>query len=458
MLIEDRIRDEIKLSYSLDKQRSFFKDGQTRKVATRIQNLKRLKAAIEQYSDDIVQALKSDLKKPGFEAHFEIIGVVEEIKHALKHIKRWAKTRRVKTPAYQFFSTSKVSAEPVGSVLILGPWNYPVNLMLVPLVSAIAAGNCAVLKPSEMAPKTSALLREMLEALFKPEFVAVLEGGIETSQFLLSQPFDHIFFTGSTRVGEIVMTAAAKHITPVTLELGGKSPCIVDHTVHIEHAAKRIAWGKFSNAGQTCTAPDYLLVDRRIKADLIEAIKQQIKLFYGDCPKESNSYARIVNAEHFHRLVRLFQSGQIAVGGESDFEDLYISPSVIDSITWADSIMQEEIFGPILPVIEYDDLDQAIANVNRLPKPLAIYIFSRDRKTQDQLLERIPSGGGCINDTVMHLTVPTLPFGGVGASGFGRYHGKAGFDNFSHQRGILNKSCWLDLKWRYPPYKQKKKG
>lgn len=457
MLIQSRIRDEIELSNVLGRQQSFFREGHTKSVTSRIENLKKLQSAIETYSDDIVQALKADLRKPGFEAYFEIIGVLEELKYALKHIKRWARPKRAKTPAYQFFSTARVYTEPVGSVLILGPWNYPINLMLVPLVSAIAAGNCAVLKPSEMAPKTASLLREMLGDIFDFSFVNVIEGDVETSQFLLSQPFDHIFFTGSTQVGEKVMTAAAKHLTPVTLELGGKSPCIVDHTTHIEYAAKRIAWGKFSNAGQTCTAPDYLLVDHRIKDELLSAIKQQIKSFYGDRPKESQSYGRIVNAKHFHRLSRLLESGRVVTGGDSDRDDLYIAPTVIDEVTWSSKIMQEEIFGPILPVISYDHLDQAITGINQLPKPLALYIFSKNRATQTRLLDNIPSGGGCINDTVMHLTVPTLPFGGVGASGFGRYHGRAGFDTFSHQRGLLNKSFWLDLQWRYPPYKAKKK-
>ena len=456
MLTQPRTQNRPKLAQRIDRLRAFFQEGHTREVTQRIERLKALQGAIEHHTDDIVHALKADLQKPGFEAYFEIIGVQEEIKYTLKHIRRWTQPRRVKTPMYQFLSTSRVYAEPLGVVLILGPWNYPLNLMLTPLVSAIAAGNCALLKPSELAPHTASLLTNLIQKTFDPAFVTVVEGGVETSQALLAEPFDHIFFTGSTQVGKIVMAAAAKQLTPVTLELGGKSPCIVDSTAHIEYTAKRLVWGKFSNAGQTCTAPDYLLVDQRIKAALLTEITQQIQVFYGDRPSQSKSFARIINDKQFRRLTRLLEAGQILVGGETDRETRYIAPTVIDHITWDDPIMQEEVFGPILPIMGYRDLDPVIAQMHQRPKPLALYIFSRDRQTQQRLLQRIPSGGGCINDTVMHLTVPTLPFGGVGASGLGRYHGKAGFDTFSYQRGMLDKSCWFDLKWRYPPYPDKK--
>ncbi len=285
----------------------------------------------------------------------------------------------------------------------------------------------------------------------------MIEGGIETSQELLSQNFDHIFFTGGTEVGKLVMAAAAKNLTPVTLELGGKSPCIVDENIHLEHTAKRIVWGKFFNAGQTCTAPDYLLVNRKIKQDLLTNIKKQIQIFYGDEPSASKSYARVINQKHFRRLLQLLESGNILVGGETNLENLYIAPTIIDRVSWQDKIMQEEIFGPILSVLEYTDLSEAIALVNRQQKPLALYLFSNNKKNQERILQETVSGGVCINDTVMHLTVPSLPFGGIGTSGMGRYHGKAGFDNFSYQRGILNKSFLIDLKWRYPPYPEKKK-
>ncbi|MGJ5628540.1 aldehyde dehydrogenase [Nostoc sp. CALU 1950] len=441
----------------IEYQQQFFQTGETKNIDFRIQQLKILQQAIENNKDNIVQALKADLHKSGFEAYFEIIGVLEEIKYALNNIRAWTKPQKVATPFYQFLSSAQVRSEPLGVILIIGPWNYPFNLMFAPLVGAIAAGNCAILKPSEIAPYTSEVIEKIVRENFDPSFIEVIEGGIETSQELLSQNFDHIFFTGGTEVGKLVMAAAAKNLTPVTLELGGKSPCIVDENIHLEHTAKRIVWGKFFNAGQTCTAPDYLLVNRKIKQDLLTNIKKQIQIFYGDEPSVSKSYARVINQKHFRRLSELLESGNILVGGETNLENLYIAPTIIDQVSWQDKIMQEEIFGPILPVIEYTDLSEAIALVNQQQKPLALYFFSSNKKNQERILQETVSGGVCINDTVMHLTVPSLPFGGVGTSGMGRYHGKAGFDNFSYQRGILNKSFLIDLKWRYPPYPEKKK-
>lgn len=443
--------------YEIEKQRQFFNVGKTKSIDFRIQQLKILQQAVENNKDNIVKALKADLHKSGFEAYFEIIGVLEEIKYALKNIRAWTKPQRAATPFFQFPSSAQVRSEPLGVILIMGPWNYPFNLMFAPLVGAIASGNCAILKPSEIAPATSFLVAKIVKENFDPSFIAVIEGGIETSLALLAQNFDHIFFTGGTEVGKIVMAAAAKNLTPVTLELGGKSPCIVDENIHLEYTAKRIVWGKFFNAGQTCTAPDYLLVHRQIKQDLLTNIKKQIQIFYGDDPSTSKSFARVINQKHFHRLAALLKSGKILVGGETDLDDLYIAPTVIDQVSWQDNIMQEEIFGPILPVLEYTDLAEAIALVNRQQKPLALYFFSNNKKNQERILQETVSGGVCINDTVMHLTVPALPFGGVGASGMGRYHGKAGFDNFSYQRAVLNKSFLMDLKWRYPPYPEKKK-
>ncbi|MEH1954333.1 aldehyde dehydrogenase [Nostoc sp.] len=441
----------------LEYQQQFFQTGKTKNLDFRIQQLKILQQAIENNKDNIVQALKADLHKSGFEAYFEIIGVLEEIKYALKNIRAWTKPQKAATPFYQFLSSAQVRSEPLGVILIIGPWNYPFNLIFAPLVGAIAAGNCAILKPSEIAPYTSEVIEKIVHENFDPSFIEVIEGGIETSQELLSQNFDHIFFTGGTEVGKLVMAAAAKNLTPVTLELGGKSPCIVDENIHLEHTAKRIVWGKFFNAGQTCTAPDYLLVNRKIKQDLLTNIKKQIQIFYGDEPSASKSYARVINQKHFRRLLQLLKSGNILVGGETNLENLYIAPTIIDRVSWQDKIMQEEIFGPILPVLEYTDLSEAIALVNRQQKPLALYLFSNNKKNQERILQETVSGGVCINDTVMHLTVHSLPFGGIGTSGMGRYHGKAGFDNFSYQRGILNKSFLIDLKWRYPPYPEKKK-
>ncbi|MEH2167279.1 MAG: aldehyde dehydrogenase [Nostoc sp.] len=445
-----------KISEFVSKQRQFFQTKQTKNVEFRIEKLKKLKQAIEDNKDNIIQALKADLHKPGFEAYFEIIGVLNEIKYAIKNLKIWTKTQKIPTPFHQFLSSAKFSHEPLGVVLIIGPWNYPFNLIFTPLLGAIAAGNCAILKPSEIASHTSTVIADIIQKSFDPSFITVIQGGVETSKELLSESFDHIFFTGGTEIGKIVMSAAAQHLTPVTLELGGKSPCIVDDSVHIEYTAKRIVWGKFSNAGQTCTAPDYLLVNQKIKKDLLNSIKEQIQKFYGDDPSTSHSYARIINQRHFYRLSELLKDGKTLVGGDTNLETLYIAPTVIDQVSWKDKIMQEEIFGPILPVIEYTELSEAIELVNKQPKPLALYFFSSNKKNQEWVLQSTVSGGVCINETVMHLTVPGLPFGGVGASGFGRYHGKAGFDTFSYQRGVLNKSFLLDLKWRYPPYPQKK--
>ncbi len=441
----------------IEYQKQFFQTGKTKNLSFRIQQLKILQQAIENNKDNIVQALKADLHKSGFEAYFEIIGVLEEIKYALNNIRAWTKPQKAATPFYQFLSSAQVRSEPLGVILIIGPWNYPFNLIFAPLVGAIAAGNCAILKPSEIASYTSEIIKKIVHENFDPSFIEVIQGGIETSQELLAQNFDHIFFTGGTEVGKLVMAAAAKNLTPVTLELGGKSPCIVDENIHLEHTAKRIVWGKFFNAGQTCTAPDYLLVNRKIKQDLLTNIKKQIRIFYGDEPSVNKSYARVINQKHFRRLSQFLESGNILVGGKTNLENLYIDPTIIDQVSWQDKIMQEEIFGPILPVLEYTDLSEAIALVNQQQKPLALYFFSSNKKNQERILQETVSGGVCINDTVMHLTVPSLPFGGVGTSGMGRYHGKAGFDNFSYQRGILNKSFLIDLKWRYPPYPEKKK-
>lgn len=448
---------QIRISEIVNKQRHFFSTGKTKPVDARIMKLKSLERAIEGNKDIIVKALKADLDKPGFEAYFEILGVLSEIKYTIENIKAWAKVQKVATPFHQFLSSAKIYTEPLGVVLIIGPWNYPINLMLAPLVGAIAGGNCSILKPSEIAPHTSSLLAEIIQKTFDPSFITVIEGGVETSREILSESFDHIFFTGGIEIGKIVMSAAAQNLTPVTLELGGKSPCIVDDTVHLEYTAKRIVWGKFSNAGQTCTAPDYLLVNHKIKKELLNSIKKHIREFYGNEPSKSHSYARIINQRHFNRLTELLKDGEILLGGDTNLETLYIAPTVIDRVSWKDKVMQEEIFGPILPVFEYIHLSEAIDLVNKQPKPLALYFFSNNKKNQEWVLQETTSGSACINDTVMHLTVPALPFGGVGASGFGRYHGKAGFDNFSYQRGVLNKSFLLDLEWRYPPYPEKKK-
>ncbi|MBE9005850.1 aldehyde dehydrogenase [Fortiea sp. LEGE XX443] len=439
----------------IQKQRQFFQTGKTKDIAFRIEKLKTLKQAIIDNEKAIVQALHGDLHKPEFETYATEIGVIKEIDYAIKNLHSWTKPKKAEVSLDFFSYSAKICSEPLGVVLIIGPWNYPFNLIIAPLVGAIAAGNCSILKPSEIAPHTSSLLTQMMGKYFEPEFIAVVEGGVEASQKLLAEKFDHIFFTGGTAVGKIVMTAAAKHLTPVTLELGGKSPCIVDADVNLEHTVRRITWGKFINAGQTCVAPDYLLVDKKIKQDLLNGLKKSLTEFYGDHPANSPDYARIISQKHYERLANFLNQGKVIAGGETKPEERYIAPTIIDQVSLTDPVMEEEIFGPILPVIEYTDITEAIALINSKPKPLALYLFTQNKNLQQRVLQETSSGGVCINDTVMHVGVSSLPFGGVGDSGIGSYHGKAGFDTFSHHKSVLRNSFWLDLKWRYAPYKDK---
>ncbi len=438
----------------IHKQRKFFATGKTKDVEWRIEQLRRLKQVIVDEQEAIINAVKADLGRPDFEAYFEL-AAISEINYALKHLKSWVKPKKVRAGIEQFPASAQIYPEPLGVVLIISPWNYPFQLMISPLTGAIAAGNCAVLKPSELAAHTSRAIADIIEKTFDPAYIAVVEGGVETSQQLLDEKFDRIFFTGGTAIGKIVMQAAAKHLTPVTLELGGKSPCIVDYDVDLNYAAKRITWGKYLNAGQTCIAPDYLLVHSRIKSELLTEIKKCVEEFYGDDPSKSPDYSRIISRRHLERLEPLLKDGEIAIGGQTKPEEKYIAPTVIDRISWESPVMQEEIFGPILPVLEYTDLKEAIAQINARPKPLALYVFSKDKQKQEQVLQETSSGGVCINDTVMQVGVSTLPFGGVGDSGIGSYHGKASFDTFSHYKSVLKKGFRLDPNWRYPPYKDK---
>jgi aldehyde dehydrogenase (NAD+) len=449
MLAQVPVKDIIR------KQREFFATGKTKDVEWRIEQLKRLKQAIVAHQEAILNAVKADLGRPDFEAYFEIASIAD-INYAIKHLKSWVKPKKVRAGIEQFPASAQIYPEPLGAVLIIAPWNYPFQLMISPLTGAIAAGNCAVLKPSEIAANTSSVITDIIQKTFDPAYIAVVEGGVETSQALLEEKFDHIFFTGGTAIGKIVMQAAAKHLTPVTLELGGKSPCIVDCDVDLKHTAKRITWGKYLNAGQTCIAPDYLLVDRRIKSELLTEIKKCVGEFYGNDPAQSPDYGRIISHRHFERLEPLLKDGKIVIGGQSKPEEKYIAPTVIDGVSWESPLMQEEIFGPILPVLEYEEIKDAIAQINARPKPLALYIFSKDEQKQQQVLQETSSGGVCINDTVMHVGVTDLPFGGVGDSGIGNYHGKASFDTFSHYKSVLKKGLWFDQNWRYPPYKEGK--
>lgn len=443
---------------TVEKQRQFFNTFKTRDISFRIEQLKILRQAILENEVAINNALWADLRKPKTETYITELGICfEEIKYTTKYLKSWTKPKSVGTPFLYCPASSKIYYEPLGVVLIIGPWNYPFQLVISPLIGAIAAGNCAVIKPSEIAANTSHLLAEILPKYFDPSFITVVEGGKETTQQLLEEKFDHIFFTGGTTVGKIIMSAAAKHLTPVTLELGGKSPCIVDADTHLDYTARRIAWGKFMNAGQTCVAPDYLLVDRAIKKDLLGHLKKYIQDFYGATPETSPDYARIINPHHFNRLCELLNAGEIIIGGDTNPDGRYIAPTVIDGVDWDSPVMQEEIFGPILPVLEYSDLSEAIALVNARPKPLALYFFSNNKHHQERVLQETSSGGVSINDTIIQLAVPGLPFGGVGDSGIGHYHGKASFETFSHQKSVFHQSFLVDLKLRYAPYKDKLK-
>ncbi|MCT7949094.1 aldehyde dehydrogenase [Ancylothrix sp. C2] len=436
----------------INRQRQFFASGQTKEIEFRLSQLKRLKQAILDSKEAVMAAVKADLNKPDLEAYATEIGVVREIDYAIKNLKDWVKPKKVPTSLDQFPSSAYIYPEPLGVVLIIGPWNYPFQLMISPLVGAIAAGNCAVLKPSEIAANTSRVVTQLIQKTFEPEYIAIVEGDAKTAQELLAEKFDHIFFTGGTKIGQIVMEAAAKNLTPVTLELGGKSPCIVDAEINLQHTARRIVWGKFINSGQTCIAPDYLLVDRTIKKDLLAEITNCISEFYGEDPAKSPDYGRIINERQFDRLAGFLNNGEIVAGGQTNRDDRYIAPTVLDQVPWDAAVMEDEIFGPILPVLEYSNLDEAITKINERPKPLALYIFSKNEAKQDKVLRETSSGGVCINDTVMQVGVSELPFGGVGNSGMGSYHGKASFDTFSHQKSVLKKSFLMDLKWRYAPY------
>jgi len=437
----------------ISKQRAFFSTGKTKSYDFRVEQLHKLLDVIQENDQLILDAVYADLRKPAIEAYgSEILITLSEIKYTLKHLKTWMKPVRVGTPITLFPSSSSIHVEPLGIVLIVSPWNYPFSLIIQPLIGAIAAGNCAILKPSEHTPHTSSAIAKIINNNFDPSFITVIEGGIETNQALLEEKFDHIFFTGGTAIGKIVMEAAAKHLTPVTLELGGKSPCIVEPECDLDITAKRIIWGKFYNAGQTCVAPDYLLIQKSIKPILIEKLVACVKTFFGDNPQASPDLARIVNDRQFDRLVSLLGEGKILIGGQTDKSDRFIAPTLIDQISANAKIMEEEIFGPILPILEYDQLDEAIAFINDRPKPLALYLFSKNQQIQKRITQEVAFGGSCFNDTIMHLSNPELPFGGVGNSGIGSYHGKASFDTFSHRKSILKNSFRFDLKWRYPPY------
>lgn len=442
----------------VSKQRDFFNQNTTRDLAFRIEQLKKLKSVLKDYEDDLLEALKQDIRKPSLEAYGAEIGILYwEIDHILKHIKSWAEPERVTGSLINFPSSNYIYPQPYGVALVIGAWNYPLLLSLSPALGAIAAGNCTIVKPSEISGHTSTILAEMINSNFEDGYLNAVEGAAETTQELLSEPLDYIFFTGSTRVGKIIMKKAAEQLTPLTLELGGKSPAIVHSDADVEIAAKRIAWGKFINAGQTCVAPDYIYVQEDIEETLLKHLAEEIRNFYGYEPEKSPDYARIINTKHFNRLKKYLEDGTLVTGGQTNEQDLFIAPTVLKNIDWDDNIMQEEIFGPILPVMSYKELSDVIATVRSKPSPLSLYFFSEDESLQEKIIEELPFGGGCINDTIAHLGNLNLPFGGLGQSGFGSYHGKRSFDLFSHKKSIVKKPTWPDNPMRYAPYSGKLK-
>jgi aldehyde dehydrogenase (NAD+) len=433
------------------KQKAYFRTGATKELAFRIHALEKLREAIRANEQSLFHTLKEDLNKSEFEAYATEIGVLlEEIRFTLKHLSDWVKLEKVKTPVSHIGSTSFIYSEPYGVALIIAPWNYPFQLAIAPLIGAIAAGNCAIVKPSELTPKTSELIGKIIRELFSEEYISVVEGGLEASQALLAEDVDYIFFTGSVPVGKVIMEAASKNLTPVTLELGGKSPCIVHKDANLKLAAKRIAWGKFINAGQTCVAPDYLYVHESIKEQFLKEFRLATHELYGVDALKNPDYTRIVSKRHFDRLLTFLNNGDTYMGGDSNGETLTIEPTVLSRITWNDPVMQDEIFGPILPVLEYRELSEVIDGIHKHPNPLALYLFTENASVQQEVLYHISFGGGCINDTVYHLASPYLPFGGVGSSGLGAYHGKGSFDTFSHRKSVLKQTTKFDIPFRYP--------
>lgn len=438
--------------------RDFFQTQSTKDIKFRKKYLKALKKSIKKHESDILDALKSDLGKNKVEAYATEVGfVMKELSYIIKELKNWAKTKSVTTPMMQFPAKSFIKYEPYGTVLIIGPFNYPFQLVMSPLIGALAAGNCAVVKPSEMTPQTSMVVQEILEEVFPSDYVKVVQGEKEVTSQLLDERFDYIFFTGSTKVGQIVYEKASKHLTPVTLELGGKSPVIIDDTSNLKVAAERIAFGKFMNAGQTCVAPDYILIDNEIKMKFVEALQATIQEFYGAQIEQCEDFGRIVNDNHFNRLVNIIEDSrqQVIYGGESNADELFVAPTIILDPKLSDSVMQQEIFGPILPIIGYDTFNEVYDIVEQYEKPLALYLFTEDSDQITAVFNRLSFGGGCVNDTILHLANPNLPFGGVGHSGIGSYHGKYSFELFSHEKSYITKSTKLESGLLFPPYKGK---
>ncbi len=440
----------------ISSQRQYFHTGATLPLPVRRSALQALEQAIQACQRDISAALAADLNKSPAESYMCEIGMtLSELHFVQRHFTRWARDRRVPTPLSQFHAKSFTVCDPYGVVLIMSPWNYPFLLTMEPLIGAIAAGNCCVVKPSAYSPATSAVIAKILSQCFPPEYVSVVEGGRLENQALLEQKFDYIFFTGSVAVGKEVMAKASVHLTPVTLELGGKSPCVVDRSAKLDLAAKRLVFGKLLNCGQTCVAPDYVLIDKERKDAFLTAVKKWMSAMYGSDPLDNQGYVRMINRKHFDRVMGLIEPEKVVYGGKGNPDTLKIQPTILDKVSPEDPVMQEEIFGPVLPILTYNSLDEAVEFINSRPHPLALYLFSEDKAVQERFLRRVPFGGGCINDTIIHLASSRLAFGGVGDSGMGSYHGKKSFETFSRRKSIVKKSTWLDLPLRYAPYSQK---
>ena len=438
----------------LEKQKKFFKSGKTLDINLRIEYLKKLKKVIKDNEIAIFEVLNKDLGKSETEAYMCEVGLtLDEISYMIKNIKKFAKEKIVPTPLTNFHSKSIIKLVPRGNVLIMSPWNYPFLLTMEPLVDAISAGNTVILKPSAYSKFTSDIVSKIIKDVFPEEYVAVVKGGREENKQLLSYKYDYIFFTGSQSVGKDVLRSASEHLTPVALELGGKSPCIIDKTANIDLSAKRIVFGKFLNCGQTCVAPDYILCEESIKQELIKAIKKEIIKQFGENPIENSNYGKIINEKHFNRVRNLIDFDKTIIGGKTNPETLKIEPTVLDNITWADNVMKEEIFGPVLPILTFKTINEVVETVENHSHPLALYVFSTNKKNIKHITEHCRYGGGCINDVVVHLATPEMPFGGFGESGMGSYHGKFGFETFSHRKSTLDKKLWLDLPMRYQPYK-----
>lgn len=443
----------------LEKQRNYFATGATLPISARISALKKLQSYIKEHEQEISNALAADLGKSKFEGYMCEIGLVlGEISYMIKHTKKFARNEKKLSCPANYVASSFIKKSPYGAVLIMSPWNYPFLLTLEPLVDAISAGNTVIAKPSAYSPNTTKVIEKLINECFAPEYVAIVTGGRAENTHLLEQKFDYIFFTGSQTVGREVMRKAAEKLIPVTLELGGKSPCIVDKTANIALAAKRIVWGKFLNCGQTCVAPDYILCHESVKEKLIAELKKQIDAQFGKAPLENKSYGKIINQKHFDRVSALIDKSKVVHGGATDAAAQRIEPTIMNNVTWEDAVMQQEIFGPVLPILAYKTEDEIFSTVNSRNKPLALYIFTSDKKLAKKVLAQCAFGGGCINDTIVHLATNNMGFGGVGESGMGAYHGKIGFDTFSHKKSIVDKKTWIDVNLRYQPYSKLKEA